>query len=301
MAVKFSLREQYGSTTTYVQETTTVDFTSETIVAGDYWRLSSPLDDYYVWYTVDSVGTDPEDAGRTGIQVDILSGDSVATRASKTQSVLDAHYDFSASVATNVVTVTSIQPGNVTDAVDVNCGLGVTVTQQGNAGDSAPTTNANFKTYEGQNTVHMYYYYPVRRPIEPVMASYSYKQHIYAQFIGDGSVSPEAYRNPRWEIFQLPGKNTRLYYGTRNTYSNSTDFDGSLMLVTTGQLPLTIKPKLHNGVNPTSASTIYHWLPGGSIYTTNFLVLQLWVDPSDWDDVGNTAQIVIRFTVDEYS
>lgn len=43
------------------------------ITAGAYFTFNSDLEDFYVWYTVDGAGTDPEVASRTGIRVDVLS------------------------------------------------------------------------------------------------------------------------------------------------------------------------------------------------------------------------------------
>jgi len=111
-------------------ETTDVDFTAETIVGGDYWTISAPGTNYYVWYTVDAAGVDPAPVG-TGILVAVLTTDTAAQRATKTQLVLEAHADFTAIVNTNVVTVSTVAVGSVVDAADFNAGVAATVTQQG--------------------------------------------------------------------------------------------------------------------------------------------------------------------------
>jgi len=46
--------------------------------------------DYYFWYTVDGAGVDPLLAARTGIQVDVLSGDSASAVTLKTQAALNS-------------------------------------------------------------------------------------------------------------------------------------------------------------------------------------------------------------------
>lgn len=70
-----------GFTVTVVQqgtvslpEITTIDVTAP--VAGQHFLISSATTDYYVWFTLDNVGTDPAVGGRTGIKVAVVSGQS---------------------------------------------------------------------------------------------------------------------------------------------------------------------------------------------------------------------------------
>jgi len=42
---------------------------------GDYWEISSSTTNYYFWYKIDGVGTDPAVGGRTGVLVELLSTD----------------------------------------------------------------------------------------------------------------------------------------------------------------------------------------------------------------------------------
>lgn len=59
---------------------------------GQYWLFSSnpgATENWYVWYVVDEVGTDPMIAGRVGIKVSILSTDSLDQITSATMLAID--------------------------------------------------------------------------------------------------------------------------------------------------------------------------------------------------------------------
>lgn len=129
-----------------------------------YFTISRPGINYYVWYYIGSIVAadlyDPAPAGRTGIRVDILEDDTANAVAQKTQATLNAISGFTATVSTNMVTVTSAGPvvnhatnvntgftitsaqectlfvetcGDVTDAADVNAGFTINVVTQGEA------------------------------------------------------------------------------------------------------------------------------------------------------------------------
>lgn len=85
-------------------------------LAGSYWTISSPTTDYYAWYTVDGLGGDPAPAGRTAIPIAVLSTDTADQVATKTAAALAAvtGAPFTASAATNVVTVTDTAIGPAT-------------------------------------------------------------------------------------------------------------------------------------------------------------------------------------------
>jgi hypothetical protein len=145
----------FGATyTAAISEQTDVTFVSASPndYGGKYWVLyaANGIGDengYYVWYDVDDGSTDPAPGGGlTGIEVDITVGDDDEDIASKTQAQIDLESDFSALVATNVVTVTSTNPGDTTDAADGDIGGGnitFSVTQQG-AEPYITVTNADY-------------------------------------------------------------------------------------------------------------------------------------------------------------
>ncbi|MBA7588219.1 hypothetical protein ES708_30271 [subsurface metagenome] len=103
-------------------------------LGGKYWTLNSIDADYYVWYDVDNESTDPEPEGKTGIEIDIISGESAADVASKTAAAINNLDDFGASSASAIVTVTNADVGAITDAADVDAGVSVDVITQGTTG-----------------------------------------------------------------------------------------------------------------------------------------------------------------------
>lgn len=62
------------------------------ISGGDYFNLSPALGNFYVWYKVNSVGTDPAVLNKTGIKVDILSADTATQVANKTAAAINSTY-----------------------------------------------------------------------------------------------------------------------------------------------------------------------------------------------------------------
>lgn len=79
-------------------------------------NLFAPVD-YYVWFKIDGVGTDPADAGRTGILVNLSATDTVITAAEKIREALNAWQNSSIKMtAANTITggsyfeATSITP-----------------------------------------------------------------------------------------------------------------------------------------------------------------------------------------------
>lgn len=70
-----------------------------------YFYMSSPITDYYVWYNVNSAGTDPAIVGKTGIQVAVATGATANTVASTTNTSINSLSAFSSTVSANVVTI----------------------------------------------------------------------------------------------------------------------------------------------------------------------------------------------------
>ena len=50
----------------------------ETGLDGEYFEISSPTVDYYVWFDLDGVSTDPAPVGRTALEVEVVTGYTVA-------------------------------------------------------------------------------------------------------------------------------------------------------------------------------------------------------------------------------
>jgi hypothetical protein len=114
----------FVSTTTQgtgvAQEVTSVQFTDGyRISSGDYWLLNSANNDreYYVWYRVNGIGSDPALNGKTGIQVNIKSYHTGTQIASASASAINLVYtDFTASSSSNILTVTNTIPGVTTNS-----------------------------------------------------------------------------------------------------------------------------------------------------------------------------------------
>ena len=97
------------------------------------WFLDSPEEEFYVLYEVVGETTSPT-TNKTLIVVSILENDTATVVATKTAAAIDAITDFGATSSAGVVTVTNDQPGKVDDAVDVDAGVTVNVTTQGDNG-----------------------------------------------------------------------------------------------------------------------------------------------------------------------
>jgi hypothetical protein len=90
------------------------------VMGGDYFLISSAEDDYYVWFTLEGVGTDPSGepatAGRTGIRVDLLESDDAAAVATKIAAALGGVGEFDITTLGAVLTVTNLSTGEADDA-----------------------------------------------------------------------------------------------------------------------------------------------------------------------------------------
>lgn len=65
---------------------------STPIPASSYFTFFANSQEYYIWYTVDGVGTDPSVVSSIGFKVELITGDTAAIVASKTQRVMNSAY-----------------------------------------------------------------------------------------------------------------------------------------------------------------------------------------------------------------
>ena len=104
------------------------------ITAGQYFILALPNSgtSYYVWYKKDAAGADPAPGG-TGIQVDIITGNSATAVASATQTQINLISGFTATFDDEVVTVVCDDFGDAVDAANGNVGgsFSIVISQQG--------------------------------------------------------------------------------------------------------------------------------------------------------------------------
>lgn len=96
-----------------------------------YISAGDPGIDYYVWFNVDGGGTDPELAGKDGVEVAISADDSDSAVATAVAAALDALDDFGATSVDEVVTVTNALAGYAVDPSAQTSGFTISVTTQG--------------------------------------------------------------------------------------------------------------------------------------------------------------------------
>lgn len=131
-------------TNTYSFELGVAEVSSITCVAdvadsldGTYFLINSANDEteYYFWYkTSGGSSVDPALAGKTGIRVEIATGETAANVASKTRDAINslAVNDFSAVISVSpTVIVTNVKDGVTTDATAGTTGFTVSTTTQG--------------------------------------------------------------------------------------------------------------------------------------------------------------------------
>ncbi len=115
------------------QVTEVVCGAASTLTTSDYFLLngSNNENNAYVWYRKNGTGVDPLISARTGILVDIVTGDSATAVATATQTAINLTANFSATRTTATLTITNAIAGVCDPAVDQNTGFGITVITYG--------------------------------------------------------------------------------------------------------------------------------------------------------------------------
>lgn len=133
------------------QKTSITTGSGATVTGGQYFNIHSSGNyrNYYVWFKVNGVGTDPMPSlFNSAIEVDILSTDTAAVVASKLAYALNAPFfnDFNAVATSNTIVVTNNSAGTCTAAANFNVGapFSITTTQTG-------TGTGNFAIQDGDN------------------------------------------------------------------------------------------------------------------------------------------------------
>ena len=94
-----------------------------------HFLLNSPatapgdITEYYVWFNVTNSGIDPAPVGKTGIEVNILSGDDDIAVTIAINTALTTNTDFDASFVNNEITITNVKSGQC-DIIDDEGGTG---------------------------------------------------------------------------------------------------------------------------------------------------------------------------------
>lgn len=93
-----------------------------TVGVSKYFLINSAanVNQYYVWFRVNGVTTDPAPGGLTSVMVDILNGDNAATVAAKAAAVLTTQVGLSATSLADVLTVTTVGSVETTLASNFN-------------------------------------------------------------------------------------------------------------------------------------------------------------------------------------
>jgi flagellar hook-associated protein 3 FlgL len=110
-------------------------YDESTLSGGEYFTLSSPSTDYYVWYNVDDNSAEPAVADRIGIEVNIASGALAGVVADKTYAAINNVVGLGAELSGDKVTVTNAAAGDVVNSDDNDSGFSITTITQGTDGD----------------------------------------------------------------------------------------------------------------------------------------------------------------------
>mgnify|MGYP003972805217 CR=1 FL=1 len=81
------------------------------VLNNRYFFLNSPGTDYYVWFDVNNTGIDPAPAGKTGVEVNLLSGDDDVAVAMAINTAIDSLADFTAVFTDTVITISNNTAG----------------------------------------------------------------------------------------------------------------------------------------------------------------------------------------------
>lgn len=118
-----------------VAEVTAVTLREATLLQGKYFTINSVTDEYYVWFTVDGNGTDPQPAyDMTGIRVSLDAADSAQAVAYKTGAAISSlSYTFSVdySASSETITITNVTAGEAEDATMGDSTVGILISPQG--------------------------------------------------------------------------------------------------------------------------------------------------------------------------
>jgi hypothetical protein len=74
------------------KETVITNIPVATGLAGKYFYAYNSSVQFYVWYTVDGVGTDPAVVGKTGIKVELIGTDTAVQVSQKTSKAISSYY-----------------------------------------------------------------------------------------------------------------------------------------------------------------------------------------------------------------
>jgi hypothetical protein len=164
-----------GQPPTTVPSPEITDVTCAADTAGSrnntYWTFytAGDLYGYYVWYNINSAGTDPAVSGLTGIEVAGATGATASTLAGASRTAIAAAVPYvSVSGATSHVIITNKSPGQSTNAANgaggSSAGASFSITQ-GSYGD--PAISGLNVVIKNNSTVLARYGWP--SPTQPIL------------------------------------------------------------------------------------------------------------------------------------
>jgi len=104
----------------------------------EFSTAGASADDYYVWFNVNTAGTDPNLSGKTGVEVALATDATAGTVALAIDTQIDLLTDVTADVTADTVTITNGDDGAVTNASPGTSGFTTEVTNQGGTATSHP-------------------------------------------------------------------------------------------------------------------------------------------------------------------
>jgi hypothetical protein len=117
-----------------VNEISSVDTVADSTgsLNDTYFLISSTTVDYYVWFNVNSAGSDPSVTDRTGVEVALATNATADTVASAIETALEGLGGgggavFDVAVSTNELTITHTIAGACTDVADGTASTGFTI------------------------------------------------------------------------------------------------------------------------------------------------------------------------------
>lgn len=133
------------------REKTCIDVTvAASALDGKYFTVDAPdahggaNQEFYVWFDLDAGSVDPAPAGKTAIEVDVVTGETAEEVATKLAAALDAESDLQAKVDANdasTVIVNAFYGGSVDSPVtDVDTTFDIQQMASGIGGDLGKTT-----------------------------------------------------------------------------------------------------------------------------------------------------------------
>lgn len=149
-------RLQIGRKRASAGEITTITTTTATGLGGKHFTFNDGITAWYVWFTVDGVGANPNPGG-TGILCAVLGTDTNAQVATKIQaaimSVQTATFPLvDVSIASNVVTIRNNRNVVATDATAATSGFTVAITRQGSTNGVVRYSDGDAMIFSRQST-----------------------------------------------------------------------------------------------------------------------------------------------------